>query len=348
MDASTPRRVPRALVRLPALLAVLLLALAACAAPAATVPPDATGTIAPASTATPAAVPSASAQPSAAAFPLTLVDDEGTTVEIPARPERVVSLTPATTELLFALGAGDRVVGRVEDVSLHPPDAEPIPVVATFQGVDVEQVVALEPDLVVAGGNGLNPPDDIAQLRNLGIPVLVVWAPDLEGVLHDLELTARAVGEEAAARELLDRLAAEFDAVEAATRDLPRPRVFYELDATSEIYGPTDDSFIEEMIVLAGGEAVTTGSTTVFSIPLERLVAADPEVIVLGDANYGVTPEQVAARPGWGDMTAVREGAIRPVDDVVVTRPGPRLGEGLRALAQAIHPDLVLPSPGAS
>ncbi len=101
------------------------------------------------------------------------------------------------------------------------------------------------------------------------------------------------------------------------------------------------------MIALAGGDPITTGSPTVYSIPLETLIAADPEVIVLGDAAYGVTADQVAARPGWGGMTAVADGAIRPVDDVVVTRPGPRLAEGLRALALAIDPDVALPAPVA-
>ena len=122
-----------------------------------------------------------------------------------------------------------------------------------------------------------------------------------------------------------------------------RPRVFYELDATKEIYGPADDSFLTEMIELAGGDPITTGSPTVFSIPLERLLAADPQVIVLGDAAYGTTPEIVTARPGWGGMTAVTSGAIRPVNDVIVTRPGPRLVEGLRALALAIDPAASLP-----
>jgi iron complex transport system substrate-binding protein len=122
-----------------------------------------------------------------------------------------------------------------------------------------------------------------------------------------------------------------------------RPRVFYELDATKEIYGPADDSFLVEMIGLAGGDPITTGSRTVFSIPLERLVAADPQVIVLGDAAYGTTPATVAARPGWSGMAAVKSGAVRPVNDVVVTRPGPRLVEGLRALALAIDPAAALP-----
>jgi iron complex transport system substrate-binding protein len=328
-----------------ALLASLALLVGACAAsvtpPASTGPSPTTASV-PAETATPA--PSSTATPAAAAFPLTLTDDEGTAVTIPARPRRIVSLTPATTEILFAVGAGPRVVATT-DFDDYPPQAMSLPHVATFQGVDVEKIVGLEADLVVAGGNNFNSPDAIAKLRSLGIPVLVVYAPDVAGVLADVELVATAAGEAAAGSSLAAGMRAGIDAVAeaVAASGAARPRVFYELDATKEIYGPADGSFVVEMIGLAGGTAITTGSRTVFSIPLENLVTADPDVIVLGDAAYGVTAEQVAARPGWGGMTAVKAGAIRPVDDVVVTRPGPRLAEGLRALALAIHPDASLP-----
>jgi iron complex transport system substrate-binding protein len=286
--------------------------------------------------------------PTPAAFPLTVTDDEGTAVTLPARPEQIVSLTPATTEILFAVGAGPRVVATT-DFDDYPPEAVPLPDVATYQGVDVEKIVGLEADLVVAGGNGFNDPEALARLRSLSIPVLVVYAPDVATVLADVVLVATAAGEREAGVALAASMQAEIDAIAAAVASAgaERPRVFYELDATKEIYGPADDSFLAEMIGLAGGEAITTGSPTVFSIPLETLLAADPEVIVLGDAAYGVTAEQVAARPGWGVMTAVREGAIRPVDDVVVTRPGPRLAEGLRALALAIDPAAPLPAPPA-
>jgi iron complex transport system substrate-binding protein len=174
--------------------------------------------------------------------------------------------------------------------------------------------------------------------------VLVVYAPDLDGVLDDIELIGTAVGLSAEATEMTATMQAGFDAVAAATASLEAPRTFYELDATTDIYTATDGSFIEAMIELAGGDPITTGSQTDFAISLERLVEADPELILLGDAAYGVTQDQVAARTGWKGMTAVREGAIRPVNDLIVTRPGPRLVEGLRELALAIHPDLVLPS----
>ena len=301
------------------------------------IPPDATASTVPAESSGPEESPSP--EP-AATFPLTLLDDEGTELDIPAAPQKIVSLTPATTEILFALGAGDRTIAKVEDITPYPPAADGLPVVAKFGSVDVEKIVALGADLVIAGGNDFNPPAAIDQLRRANIPVLVTYAANVEGVLADIELVGDAVGEGPAARDLTASMRAGFDQVAAAVQGLPAPRTFYELDATKDIFGPADDSFIAQMIEQAGGTPITTGDPAVFSIPLEKLVAADPEVIVLGDAAYGTTPEIVAKRPGWGTMTAVKAGAIRAADDVVISRPGPRLVEGLVALAIAIHPDL--------
>ena len=316
----------------------VVLAVAACTSSGpsqVTIPPSATGSSVPAVTATP--------EPTRApAFPVSLVDDEGTTVELASAPRRIVSLTPATTEILFAIGAGSRVVATT-DFDDYPPEAVALPDVASFVSVDVESIVGLETELVIAGGNNFNSPEAIAQLRSLGIPVLVVYAPDVATVLADIELIGRAVGEADAAADLGAQMRMTFDAVALATKDVTRPTVFYEIDAFAQIYTAADDSFLAEMIELAGGTPITTGSTTNFEISLEVLVAADPDLILLGDAAYGVTAEQVAARPGWGGLQAVTGGAIRPVNDLIITRPGPRLVEGLIELARAIHPELTLP-----
>jgi iron complex transport system substrate-binding protein len=296
------------------------------------------------SAATPAPTPQPTATP-VAAFPLTITDDEGTVVEIPAEPQRIVSLTPAATEALFALGLGDRIVGKVEDFALYPPEAASIPDVAKFGSVDVEQIVGLGTDLVIAGGSNFNPPEAIEKLRQLGVPTIVIFAPDLETALSDIALVGRATGRPDEAAAIANGIVDAFADVKAATADLPKPRVFYELDASSGFFGPAPDYFGTEMIELAGGEPLTSGTDGVYQIEAERIVDFDPEVILLGDAAYGVTAEQVAARPGWDVLSAVRNGAVRPIDDVIVTRPGPRLAEGIRALALAIHPDLVLSSP---
>jgi iron complex transport system substrate-binding protein len=329
--AARPAKQPMARVA-SVLLVVVLVLVAGCSAPAASVVPSAD-------------TPSVSATQSTTSrsdFPNTVTDDEGTAVAIERRPERIVSLTPGTTEILFAIGAGDRVVATT-DADDYPPQAVPLTDVGSFGSVDVERIVSLEADLVIAGGNAYTPPDAIGTMRSVGIPVVVVYAPSVAGVLADVELIGQAVGQRKEALQLATEMRTEIDALTDAVEDLPRPRVFYEVDASAAVFGPADDSFLAEMVSLAGGDPITSGSATSFEIPLENLVAADPEVIVLGDAAFGATPEQVAARPAWDVMTAVQTGAVRVADDKVITRPGPRLPQGLRSLILAIHPDARLP-----
>ncbi len=276
------------------------------------------------------------------AFPVTITDDEGTEVTIAAEPQRIISLSPANTEIAYALGAGERMVGRT-DSDDYPPEALELTPVATFSSANMEQVVALEPDLVLAGGNNLTDPDDIATMRDLGIPVVVVYAPDVPTVVADIELIGEAIGAPDEAAAVVAEMTAGFEAVAEAVAAVEyRPRTFYEIGAEPEIYAPAPESFLADMIVLAGGDPVTTTDAGAWSIPLEELIVADPEIIVLGDANYGVCPDVVATRPGWDTMTAVAVGDVVPVNDVPVTRPGPRLAQGLASLARAIHPELEL------
>ena len=340
---SARRRVPPGLIA--SLSVSLAFVLAACSvASSSGAPPSpsvAFATITP--VATPTSITTAGPTP-APAFPTTLTDDEGSAVTLKAEPQKIISLTPATTEILFALGAGPRVVATT-DFDDYPPAAVALPHVASYTAVDVEKIVGLGADLVIAGGNAFNPPEAIARLRGLGVPVLVVYAPDVAGVLKDIDLVGAAVGRSEASSAMTSTMKAGFDAISAATAGLAKPRTFYELDtSTGPIFTVTDSSFTEQMITLAGGQPITSGSKTDSAIPLEKLITADPELIVLGDAAYGVTADQVKGRSGWKVMTAVKTGAIRPVNDLIVTRPGPRLVEGLRDLALAIHPDLVLPS----
>ena len=344
MDARRPAAHLRGRTFPSILLLVLAVTLAACGSAGAS-PTAAPAT--PDPTASPTAAPTDSPSP-VAAGPVTLTDDEGTSVSIPAEPEQIVTLTNAATETMFALGLGDRVVGKVEDFTVYPPEAAAVPDVAKFGSVDVEQIVAAGTDLVIAGGSNFNPPESIAKLRQLGIPTIVIFAEDMRGALADIELMGAAVGKPEEAAAIAADIQGAIDEVTAATAGLEEPRVFYELDATNGYFGPAPDYFGTEMIEIAGGDPLTSGTDGVYQIEPEKILEFDPQVVLLGDAAYGVTPEQVAARPGWDVLTAVKDGAIRPIDDVIVTRPGPRLDDGLRALALAIHPDLVLPGAGAS
>jgi iron complex transport system substrate-binding protein len=285
----------------------------------------------------------------APAFPVTLNDDEGTAVTIPAEPRRIVSLTPDATETLFVIGVGDRVVGKVQDPANFPPEAASIPEVATFAGVDIEKIVALEPDLVISGGAGLTQGAAVEQLRRAGVVVLVNYPTTIDGALASIRRIGDAVGVPDIAGERADAIKSRLDQLAAlAATATEKPRLFYEIDVTGGIFTPPADSIYGEMFRLAGAEPISGNAS--YSISLEELVAADPEVILLGDGAtpqrpLGVTPASVGGRAGWAGMTAVKDGRIVAVDDIVITRPGPRLADGLSALIKAIHPDLLIELP---
>jgi iron complex transport system substrate-binding protein len=319
--------VPR-IVRIPVLLIVLL---AACA-PAPSSSPGSTV----------AASPSPSAAPSdPPAYPLTLTDDAGRSVTLEAEPERIVSLAPSNTEIVCALDACDLIVG-VTDFDDYPPEIADVDKVVTMAQVDVEAVVAAEPNLVIAAGNELTPTAVIEQLIGLGLPVMTLYPESLEEIYANIELVGEALDRSDAARELIDDMTSRVEDVETAVADLERPRAFYEVGVfEGTIYTAGAGSFLASLIETAGGEPIT-GDALSTSIAIEDLVAADPELILLGDASYDptITAESVAARPGWETMTAVADGRVVPVaEDIVITRPGPRIVDGLEALARAIHPD---------
>lgn len=333
---------------IPALIALLAtLVLSACAgaagSPAASAPASqavasaaATPTVAPTPTEAPAPTPTP-----APSYPITVTDDQGTAVTLPARPEKIVALTPAATEILFKLGAGDRTVAKAEDIDPYPPEAADLPIVSKFTGVDTEAIVGLDADLVIA--DTLNPPDAVTQLRGLGIPVVVLSATTIDGALKDIELVGDAIGAPGEAKDLTASMRARIDQLTAATAGAMKPRTFYEIGAGDTIYTPPADSIYAEMLTAAGADPITTDASYV--IPLEQLVTADPEVILIGD---GSPIADVPKRAGWEGMTAVKDGRIVLVNDTIVTRPGPRLVDGLEALIAAIHPEIVLPSPVAA
>ena len=333
------------------LLAALVFVVAACSGGAASTAPATPSASTALATATPAATVEPTTTPTTApSFPLTLTDDEGGTVTLAAEPKKIVSLTPAVTETLFAIGAGPRVVAT-DDSSDYPAEAKALPDVVTFGTVDVEKIVSLSPDLVIAGGAGFTSADAIAKLRDVKIPVLVVSTPSIEGIYKDIELVGTAVGAADEAKAVTTKMRADMGAVAAAAqaesqKAATKPRVFYDvgyIDTSGQIYGPAEGSFLAEMIGLLGVDAIT-GDKVTYEIPIEKLIERDPQVIILGvNAFYTPTPETVAKRPGWKALTAVKTGDIRSVNDTEITRPGPRLAIGMSNLAHAMYPDLKLP-----
>src|SRR4029079_17427749 len=161
-------------------------------------------------------------------------------VELKTEPQKIVSLTPGETEILFAIGAGDRVVATAATTASSPPEPRDLPVVGTFNGVDVEKIVGAGTDLVIAGGSGGTPPDAISKLRSRGVPVLVVYAADVSGLIKDVALTGAATGQTAEAADLAATMKAGFDQIATSTAGVSKPRVFYETGDNPSIFGIAD------------------------------------------------------------------------------------------------------------
>jgi iron complex transport system substrate-binding protein len=234
------------------------------------------------------------------------------------------------------------VVGR-DETSDYPVAALSLPTVGGYSGFNLEAIVTLHPDLVLAGG--INTPELVASLEHLGLTVYYLPNPTtLEEMYTNLETVAKLTGHETEADILVDSLKSQVAAVDAKLKPLSfAPTVYYELDATepTKPFTAGPGSFVDLLIDRAGGINIGAELSSQWAqISLEQLVVINPGVIILGDSAYGETPEKVAARPGWGTLTAVQTGQIFAFDDNLVSRPGPRLVDGLEALAKLLHPDL--------
>ncbi|MGA2111780.1 MAG: cobalamin-binding protein [Anaerolineales bacterium] len=275
--------------------------------------------------------------------PIAVQDGSGQIVRLTGPATRIVSLTPSTTEILFAVGAGSQVVGR-DQFSDYPSQVKSLPSISTSMGqLNTEEVVALKPDLVVSAP--LFAPEQIQTLRNLGLTVFVVPNPtDFEGLYQDIENVGALTGRSSEAQALVNTSQGRVAAVEQViSKATTHPKVFYELDGSdpAKPYTAGPGSFIDLVIRMAGGQNAAAGLKVDYAqISLEELVSQNPDEIVLGDAAYGITVASVKARPGWGVMNAVKNNAVFPFDDNLVSRPGPRLVDGLEAMARLIHPEL--------
>lgn len=271
-----------------------------------------------------------------AATTISVVDDHNTRLVLTRVPRRIIALAPNVTEILFALGLGPEVVG-VSSYSNYPKAATRLPIVINYTAVNLEKILRLRPDLLVAAA--IVPQTTVDKLRSLHLAVLVTDPHDLAGILSDMRLVGTATGVPAAAGALVARLQRRINAVKAAVRHATtHPRVFYEIDST--LYTAGHGSFIDALITLAGG--VNVAGTVMNPYPqlsAEKVIASDPQDIILGDSPY-TTVASVAARPGWSSISAVIHHHIYPFDDDLVSRPGPRIVDGLKTLARLIHPEL--------
>ena len=275
--------------------------------------------------------------------PITLVDGYGREVTLEQPAQQIVSLAPSITEILFAIGAGDQVVGR-DDFSNYPEAAVSLPSIGgNFGELNTEAIVALQPDLVLAAE--LTTQEQVQALQDLGLTVFLLANPvEMEGMYDMLGIAAQLTGREAETEALVASLQERVAAVEETISSAETtPVVFYELDSTdpSAPWTAGPGTFIDTLITMAGGENLGASFDGAWvQVSSEELLSKNPDVIVLGDAVWGVTVESVEARAGWEGIAAVQNGQIFPFNDDLASRPGPRLVDGLEELAKLIHPEL--------
>lgn len=290
-------------------------------------------------TTTPPSLPEARSNESA--FPFTITDDAQRSVTIQKEPVRVVSLASSNTELVYALGLQDKLVG-VDDYSDYPAEAKNKEKVGSFSKPSVEKIVSLAPDLVLA--TNIHVKAVLPELEKRGLTVVVFQPPKLERVQSNLELLAKIGAKADVGAKVAGEFQRRVEAVTSKTRSLAtRPRVFFEL--SPDLISAGADTFLDDLIAKAGGENIARDAQGPWpKLSPESIVLKDPEVIVLSDMGSergGVTIDMVKARPGWSAISAVKTGRIVPLEDVdIVNRPGPRAVDGLDFLARTIHPEL--------
>lgn len=260
-------------------------------------------------------------------------DDLGRLVAINGTPQRIVSLAPSNTEILFALGLGDKVVG-VTDYCDYPPEALDKEKVGGYANPDIEKIVALNPDLVLAGYG--NPIEVVYTLAGLGLTVFGIKTTDLADLLNDIRRVGEITDKELDAQALTSAMASRIEAVTNQTEELEqRPRVFY-IVWHDPLWTAGSGTFINELIEKAGGVNIFGNVISYPMVSIEDVLARDPEIIITSELSYDWAKNATEL----ASTNASQTGRIYTVDDDLVQRPGSRLVEGLEWFAHFIHPEI--------
>jgi len=266
-----------------------------------------------------------------------VVDDYGRTVTFDKVPQRIVSAAPSPTEILFAVGAGAQMVG-VDDYSDYPAATANLTKVGSYS-LNVETIIALEPDLIV--GSDLVPRVQLEQLEDQGIPYVLFADRTLEDIFKTIRLAGIITGHVDQADDVATSLSLRVDALKAKTlaENVSKPKVYVEY-YEYWTYGP--GSFGDDLIALAGGTNIAHNASSEYpNVESEFVIAQDPDVIVYTiGVMSSTTADSIAARPGWDNITAVKNDDIYSIDDNLMSRYGPRIVDALEQLAAIVHPEL--------
>ena len=261
----------------------------------------------------------------------------GRRVRVPERIARVVSLAPSLTEIVYALGAGSRLVG-VTDQCNFPPEVLEKPKVGGFFSPSFEVILSLRPDLVLASTE-VSRDEHVRGLEQLGIPVYVVRPSGFTAVLESVERVGVLLGRPDEAARLAASMRGEAEAIARRVQGTPRPRVLYVVWGDPLIV-PGRETLITDLIHRAGGESVTGDEPLAYSrFSAEAALARRPDRVILARHGTASVDDRLREWPHLGLLPAVRAGRVHMVDGDLVLRPGPRVVDGLRLLARVLHPE---------
>ena len=268
----------------------------------------------------------------------TVIDDYGRAVTVPKNPQRIISLAPGCTEIIFAVGLGTRVVG-VDDYSNHPEAAKNITKIGSYLNPNLEVIISLEPDLILS--SDMTSKEYISNLEEKNFTVFVLAPKTVQGIIRDIILVGAIGNKTKEANNLVKSLEQRIRAIISKTSNpnMYRPRVYVEYYPYWS-YGP--ESIGDDLISMAGGKNIAGSTATTYSeITNEFVVGSNPEIIVLTVGPHASTTiKDIKGRIGWDKFDAVKNNKICTIDDDIISRPGPRIMDALEHLTRLIHPEL--------
>jgi iron complex transport system substrate-binding protein len=264
-----------------------------------------------------------------------VTDFKGRNITLDKIPERIVSLSPSNTEILFALGAGDRVVG-VTSFCDYPEEAKNVERVGSFEGPNLELVNKAQPDVVLAG---YIQEDAIKMLESMGIKVIVTEAEKFENIYDSIELIGKVTGTDEKAKEIVDEMRHTIEGITEKYKDRDKPTVFYVV-WTDPLTTAGSDTYINEVIKAAGGINVAEKAAGWAQYSPEALIKDNPEILVSAfhSTDRGMTKEDISKNPIFSRLEAVKKGKVHVMsDDNTVSRPGPRIVIAIREMAETFY-----------
>ncbi|WP_434565526.1 ABC transporter substrate-binding protein [Thermoanaerobacterium thermosaccharolyticum] len=267
-------------------------------------------------------------------FPLKITDFMGRQVTIKKEPKRIVSLSPSTTELIYAIGAGKDVVG-VTNYDDYPPEVKSVAKVGGYEGPNIEAILAQKPDIVFA--SNLSGKDQMETLQKSGIPVVVLEAQNINQIYDSIKILGEIIGNVEKGNEIINKMKDKIKEINYKVKDLPKVNVFYVVD-TNGNWTAGKGTFIDELITLAGGNNVASDANGWAQYSMEKLMQKNPDVIIT--SQHATNANNIKNMPGYKDTKAAKDGKIFIIsNDDIITKPSNRIVLGLEEIAKDLHPE---------